>query len=229
MLLYFIISLDLNRGWSRMSYFLFRMSRLVCHWSVVLVENLLGDAKFLHKNLSFLTSQARCILLVPVPIASLRPASSAVGTWEWSFIFVKSYVIFQTAKFTESFMAAFMFACPNAIHPICRFVSFILYYVIWEITSLEFARERFLLNHFAHRCLRVSSIQRCARFIIVCLHEPRSHKELFWACVAFDVGYILVVVSEESFVGQRVRYNRIFHGHIELKTIKCHFNGEASG
>ena len=126
-------------------------------------------------------------------------------------------------------MAALMFAGPNAIHPICRFVSFILYYVIGEITSLEFARERLLLNHLAHCCLGISSIQRCTRFIIVCLHEPRSHKQLFLAYIAFDVRYILVVVSGESFIGQRVRHNRIFRGHVELKAIKCHVNGEASG
>ena len=204
------------------------MSRLVCHWSVVLVQNLLGDAKFLHKNLSFLTSQARCILLVPVTIASLRPASPAVSAWERSLIFVESDVIFEAAEFTESLVAALMFAGPNAIHPVCRFVSFVLHIVVGEITSHEFGWESFLLNHFAYRCLKKFSIRHSARFVILRLHEPRSHKELFWARVGFELGYIPVVVSGESFVGQRVRYNRIFYGQIELKAIKCHVNGEAS-
>ena len=159
-----------------MSYFLFRMCRLVCHFSVVLVEYLLGDAKFLHKNLSFLTSQARCVLLVPVTIAGLGPASSAVSTRERSFILVKSDVIFEAAEFTESLLTALMFACPNAIHPVCRFVSFVIHDVVGEITSLEFGWERFLLNHFAYRCLQKISIRHSARFIILCLHEPRCHK-----------------------------------------------------
>ena len=162
-----------------MSYFMFRMSRFVCHGSVVLVQNLLGDAKFLHKNLSFLTSQTGSVLLMPITIASLRPASPAVSAWERSLIFVKSDVIFEATEFTESLFAAFMLASPNAVHPVCRFVSFVLHYVVGEIASLKFARERFLLNNFAQRSLQIMSIWSFTRFIILCLHEPRSHKELF--------------------------------------------------
>ena len=122
------------------SYVVFLVSYVSSRMSsVVLVQYLLGDAKFLHENLSFLTSQARRVLLVPVTIASLGPASSAVGARERSFIFVKSDVIFEAAEFTESLMAALMFAGPNAVHPVCRFVSFVLYYVVGEISSLKFA------------------------------------------------------------------------------------------
>ena len=130
----------------------------VCGRSVVSVDNILGDAKFLHKYLTFLTSQARCILLMSITISSLGPASSAVGTWERSFLFVKPDVIFDTANFAEGFLTTWIFADPNLIHPVCSFIPFIVYYIIREITLLIFVWKVFLFNNFARCCQRFFKI-----------------------------------------------------------------------
>ena len=118
-------------------------------YSIVLVEYLIGDSKFLHEDLSFLTPQARSIFLVSVTIACLGPASTAISTWEWSFIFVQPNVILKAAEFTESLLATRMLASPNAIHPVSSLVFLVVNNVVRELTLLKFVWDRFLLYRFS--------------------------------------------------------------------------------
>ena len=58
-------------------------------------------------------------------------------------------MILEAAELTELLLTSNVFTGPNAIHPVSRFILFIVYYVVWELLPFEFCWSNFLLDRLA--------------------------------------------------------------------------------
>ena len=58
-------------------------------------------------------------------------------------------MILEAAKLTELLLTSNVLTGPNAIHPVSRFILFIVYYVVWELLPFEFRWSNFLLDCLA--------------------------------------------------------------------------------
>ena len=62
---------------------------------------------------------------------------------------MQSNVILEAAKFTELLLTSNVLAGPDTIHPVSRFILFVVYYVVWELLPFEFRWSSFLLDRLA--------------------------------------------------------------------------------
>ena len=58
-------------------------------------------------------------------------------------------MVLETAKLTELLLTSNVLTGPNAIHPVSRFILFIVYYVVWKLLPFEFRWSNFLLDRLA--------------------------------------------------------------------------------
>ena len=80
------------------------------------------DSELLLQQFALTATKARCIGLMSVSVAGLRPTPPTVSARIGSFIQVESEVVFQTADLREEFAAAMGLTSPDLVHSVRHIV-----------------------------------------------------------------------------------------------------------
>ena len=70
-------------------------------------------------------------------------------------------MILEAAKFTELLLTSNVLTGPNAIHPVGRFILFIVYYVVFVLLPFKFRWASFLLDRLAEGGLVTFACGNC--------------------------------------------------------------------